>query len=155
MHRSQYIQLQLFPTPPQQRRYPETLSPTVPPPPPKTPSKSREGPNHHLATLTSTSKGKDRKLRPILPNPLSVRHRYLLPTSPLRRSIIQALDIVLPLLHIHTIVAPVVRHETIDLALDICRLRVDGARAGVLLNLLLQLDEKLMCPNVPDGFVRC
>ena len=107
--------------------------PAVPPSPRMNLFKT-EGAKEHLTRLLSTLKGDH---RPLLAIPNGHRHRNLFPTSPFLRSIIQTLNIILPLLHIHTIDSPIIRHQSVNLALYIRRLRVDCARAGVQFNLLL------------------
>jgi hypothetical protein len=64
--------------------------------------------------------------------------------------IIEALDIALPLLLVHAVESTVVRQEAVDLALDVCGLSPDGARAGVELDLLLQFAQEVVGAHVPD-----
>jgi hypothetical protein len=70
----------------------------------------------------------------------SLRLRYM--ATARSRSIIDALDVRLPLLNIGSDEAAVVGDETVDLALDIGGLSVDGTTAGILLSLLADVTHE-------------
>lgn len=80
----------------------------------------------------------------------SHHHRGIRPS---RRSLIQPPDIPPPLRDIRPQHPPIVRQQTIDLALDIRRLRPDAAAAGILHHLVAQLVEETMSAVIPRGEV--
>lgn len=87
-----------------------------------------------------------------LPSPsprlqLQLRHRgrrVSIP-APGRCSIIQGLNIRLPLLDVHTLESTVVREKAVDLALHVGRLRPDPAAAREKLDLLPELLKENTC----------
>jgi hypothetical protein len=101
---------------------------------------------------------------PSQPNLLHPRHIPTSQNTRIARSpvcrIIQRLHVRLPLRHIHANHPTIIRHQPIDLAFDIRRLRPHAARAGVKIDLLAQLIEQVVRAVVPvrsliGEFIRC
>lgn len=107
----------------------------------------------HLNSLTCRARPPDLKIRRrILLR--SILANDILPPAARQSSIIQSLEVGIPLSQIRAQDTAIIRQHAIDFALDVRRLRPDAAGAREALDLVFHLAQDEVRPVVPDVEVR-